>query len=226
MPGRATPCLYPASSLRGAALAGAGVWQHCPRGSLGAWPEAGARGCGLAVQWACRRGSGLGPSRPLADGWEAGPAGARQPMDAQPPSSYKGPERGRRGGGRWGEARLAEARRRPGRTGPQAVVAGPWRRRPLLRVPGCSSSCWRRRQRWSRGRRVSGNAAGLADGCGARGPGPASGSLPLFLKHGAGPGAQVAAPARGRASLAWRPPRKPRAGSAGGAGRGGAGACV
>lgn len=35
-----------------------------------------------------------------------------------------------------------------------------------------------------------------ADGLGARGPGPASGSLLLFLKHGAGPGAQVAAPGR------------------------------
>lgn len=44
---------------------------------------------------------------------------------------------------------------------------------------------------------MSGGAAGLAGGFGARGPGPASGSLLLFLKHGAGPGAQVAAPGPG-----------------------------
>lgn len=65
------------------------------------------------------------------------------------------------------------------------------------------------------GERRRGRAGGRLRG--ARGPGPASGSLPLFLKHGAGPGAQVAAPGRGRAGLAWRPPRKSRAGSAGGA---------
>lgn len=43
------------------------------------------------------------------------------------------------------------------------------------------------------GERRRGGAGG---GCGARRPGPASGSLLLFLKHGAGPGAQVAAPGR------------------------------
>lgn len=82
------------------------------------------------------------------------------------------------------------------------MAAGLWRQWPLLRVPGCSSSCWRRRPRWSRRQRVSSGAAGLAGSFGVRGPGPASGSLLLFLKHGAGPGAQVAAPGPGFPGLA------------------------
>lgn len=44
---------------------------------------------------------------------------------------------------------------------------------------------------------MSSGAAGLAGDRGARGPGLASGSLLLFLKHGAGPGAQVVAPGPG-----------------------------
>lgn len=130
-----------------------------PRGGWGRGQRPGACGSGLALQRVGGRGSRLGPVRSPADDQEAGPAGPQQPMDARPPSSYKGPERGRRGG--WGGgARQGLRRRGGGRAGPQAVAAGPWRRRPLLRVPGCSSSCWPLRQRWSRGRRVSGGGAG------------------------------------------------------------------
>lgn len=66
---------------------------------------------------------------------------------------------------------------------------------------------------------MSGGAAGLVGGCGARGPSPAAGSLLLFLKHGAGPGAQVAAPGPGFPGLA----AATRA--AGGEGRRGRGVC-
>lgn len=115
-------------------------------------------------------------------------------MGARPSSSYKGPERGRGGGGEVGrgEARLAREKLRPGpgratngAGGTMEAAAAAPRRRLLLIVlvavatllPG------------TKGERRAG-------ACGARGPGPASGSLLLFLKHGAGPGAQVAAPGR------------------------------
>lgn len=115
-------------------------------------------------------------------------------MGVRPSSSYKGPERGRGGGGEVGrgEARLVEEKLRPGPGratnsggGTMEAAASAPRRPQLLIVlvaaatllPGAKGE-WR------------------AGGCGARGPGPASGSLLLFLKHGAGPGAQVAAPGR------------------------------
>lgn len=117
-------------------------------------------------------------------------------MGARPSSSYKGPERGRGGGGEVGrgEARLAGEKLRPGpgratngAGGTMEAAAAAPRRRLLLIVlvlvaaatllPG------------TKGERRAG-------AYGARGPGPASGSLLLFLKHGAGPGAQVAAPGR------------------------------
>lgn len=187
-----------------------------PRGSLGAWPVARSLRLRIGIPagpWAGfrvgsrsavrrRRGGGAGGS-PAANGLAA--PKQLQRAEARPPPRQ----------GRWGEARLVEARRRPGRAGPQAVAAGLWRQRPLLRVPGCSSSCWRRRPRWSRRQRVSSGAAGLAGSFGARGPGPASGSLLLFLKHGAGRGRRWRHP--GRAFLVWPPPREPRAGSGGGA---------
>lgn len=115
-------------------------------------------------------------------------------MGVRPSSSYKGPERGRGGGGEVGrgEARLVEEKLRPGPgratnsgSGTMEAASAALRRRLLLIVlvaaatllPGAKGE-WR------------------AGGCGAREPGPASGSLQLFLKHGAGPGAQVAAPGR------------------------------
>lgn len=59
----------------------------------------------------------MGPALQFADGAEAGPAGALQPMDRQPPSSYKGPKRGRRRG-RGGGARRGLLRQGGGRAGP------------------------------------------------------------------------------------------------------------
>lgn len=179
------------------------LWIGCPAG-----PRAGLQ---TGSRSAARRqpGGGAGGS-PAANGCAA-------PEQLQRAEARPLPRRGR-----WGEARLAKARRRPGRAGPQAVAAGPWRRRPLLRVPGCSSSCWRRRRRrWSRERRVSSRAAGVVGDCGARGPGLASGSLLLFLKHGAGPGAQVAAPGPGPGF----PGRPVATRAAGGEGRRGGGVC-
>lgn len=115
-------------------------------------------------------------------------------MGARPSSSYKGPERGRGGGGEVGrgEARLAREKLRPGpgraTNGAggtmEAATAAP-RRRLLLIVLVAAATLLP----GTKGERRAG-------ACGARGPGPASGSLLLFLKHGAGPGAQVAAPGR------------------------------
>lgn len=100
-------------------------------------------------------------------------------MGVRPSSSYKGPEQGRGGGGEVGrgEARLAEEKLRPGpgratNSGGgtmEAAAAAPRRRRLLFvlvavavaaatLLPGAKGE-WR------------------AGGCGARGPGPASGSL-------------------------------------------------
>lgn len=151
-------------------------------------------GCPTGPRAGLRAGSRSAARRQLGGGAGGSPAanGRAAPEQLQRAGARPLPLRGR-----WGEARFAEARRRPGRAGPQAVAAGSWRRQPLLRVPGCSSSCWRRRQRWFRRQRVSSGAAGLAGDRGVRGPGLASGSLLLFLKHGAGPGAQVVAPGPG-----------------------------
>lgn len=207
------------------------------------WSASGfGRGRGLEVRPGARgRGQRPAPVAPYwPPGWPAGGVRSRVPLGrsqaagggagGSPAANGRAsPEQLQRAGaqaaaaaGRWGEARLAEAKRRPGRAGPQAVAAGPWRRQPLLRVAACFSSCWRRRRRrqCSRGRRVSGGGgdrrAGDRRACG---PGPASGSLLLFLKHGAGPGAQVAA-----AGLGFPDPRgrhaSRRRGTEAGRGRG------
>lgn len=88
-------------------------------------------------------------------------------MGVRPSSSYKGPERGRGGGGEVGRGERRGLLRRScgrGRAGPQTVAAGPWRRRPLFHIAGSFSSCCWRQRRCSRGRRVSGGrvAAGRA----------------------------------------------------------------
>jgi hypothetical protein len=137
-------------------------------------------------------------------------------MGVRPSSSYKGPERGRGGGGEVGRggARLPEEKLRPGpgratNSGGgtmEAAAAAPRRPQLLIVLVAAATLLPGAKGEWRAG------------GCGARGPGRASGSLQLFLKHGAGPGAQVAAPGRPGA------PDPAGATRAGAGRRGGAGA--
>lgn len=138
-------------------------------------------------------------------------------MGVRPSSSYKGPERGRGGGGEVGRGErrgLLRRSSRRGRAGPQTVAAGPWRRRPLLHVAGSFSSCWWPRRRCSQGRRVSGGrvAAGRA---GRARPLARSSS---FSNMARGRGRRWRRPA-GRAFLTLQAPREPGRGGEAGRGR-------
>lgn len=181
-----------------------------------------------ALDWLSSRPAGGAPGCvSLSGSHSARRRGWREPgsqWTSAPEQLQRAGARPPRRRGRWGEARLAKARRRPGRatgggggTMEAAAVAPRPRLFPLVLaaaavtlVPGATGE----RRGWQA-------TEGRAGSCGARGPGPASGSLLLFLKHGAGPGAQVAAPGPGRAFLTGLSPRDPRAGR-----EGGAGACV
>lgn len=174
------------------------LWIGCP---AGLWAVL----LGRSRLAACRRRGGGAGGSPTANG-RAAPK-QLQRAGARPP----------RRRGRWGEAKLVEARRRPGRAGPQAVAAGPWRWRPVLRVPGCSSSCWRRRPRWSRRRRVSGGAAELAVAAGRAGRARPLARSFSFSNMARGRGRRWRRPGGGRTLSAWLPPREPRAGGRGGA---------
>lgn len=163
--------------------------------SEGAWLEAEVHGRSLVAQGPRRRGSRLGPSRALGGGGGGGVGGSRAANGRAPLEQLQkagARPRRRRGGGARREARLAEEKLRPGpgratNSGGgtmEAAAAVPHRRQLLIVLLAAATLLPGAKGEWRAG------------GCGARGPGPASGSLQLFLKHGAGPGAQVAAPAR------------------------------
>lgn len=155
-----------------------------------------ARGRSLAAQGPRGRGSRLGPSRALAGGGGGGVGGSRAANGRAPLEQLQragARPRWRRGGGARREARLAEEKRRPGpgrapNSGGgtmEAAAAAPRRRQLLIVLVAAAATLL-----------PGAKGAWLPGGCGAREPGRASGSLQLFLKHGAGPGAQVAAPGR------------------------------
>lgn len=163
--------------------------------SEGAWLEAEAYSRSLAAQGPRGRGSRLGPSRALAGGGGGGVGGSRAANGRAPLEQLQragARPRRRRGGGARREARLAEEKQPPGpgratNSGGgtmEAAAAAPRRRQLLIVLVAAATLLPGAKGEWRAG------------GCGARGPGPASGSLQLFLKHGAGPGAQVAAPGR------------------------------
>lgn len=178
--------------------------------SAEAWLEAEVQGRSLAAQGPRGRGSPLGPSRALAGGGGGGVGGSRAANGRAPLEQLQragARPRRRRGGG----ARRSCGR---GRAGPQTVAAGPWRRRPLLCVAACFSSCWWRRRRCSRGRRVSGGRVAV---------GRASRARPLarfssFSNMARGRGRRWRRRA-GRAFLTRQAPREPGRGGEAGRGR-------
>lgn len=180
---------------------------------LGAWPAAGRLRLRIGSPAGRRAGLEAG-SRSVASRRPGGGAGGSPAANgrAAPEQLQRAGARPPRRLGRWGEARFVEARRRPGRAasgGGGTMEAAPAAPRPGLLllvlaaaatlVPGTTGE-------WRRGWRAAAGRAGRAR--------PLARSF--FLKHGAGPGAQVAAPGPGLGFLTRQPPREPRARSGGG----------
>lgn len=174
------------------------------------WPPRGP--AGGAVDWVP-----LGRSRAAG---EAGSAGAGQPMGARPSSSYKGPERGRGGGGEVGrgEARLAEEKLRPGPGRAtnggggtmEAAAAAPRRRLLLILLVAAAATLLP----GTKGERQAGGRAAAGRAGRAR---PLAGFC-SFSNMARGRGRRWRRPA-GRAFLTRQAPREPRRGGEAGRGR-------
>lgn len=177
-----------------------------------------------AAHWPPRGPAGGAPGwvplgRSRAAG-EAGSAGAGQPMGVRPSSSYKGPERGRGGGGEVGrgEARLVEEKLWPGPgravnggggTMEAAAAAAP-RRRLLLFVLVAAAAAATLLPGTEGERR--------AGGCGARGRARPLARFCSFSNMARGRGRRWRRPA-GRAFLTRQAPCEPGRGGEAGRGR-------